>query len=85
MLEFGLVLAQLRDMLAAEDSTVVPQENDYSGIGFPQRTETDIAALRFGQHNLRQLRAEGFRHAQILTDDGWVRLTASGARHSGSV
>jgi len=30
------VLAQLRDMLAAEDSAVVPQEDNYSGIPLPQ-------------------------------------------------
>jgi len=36
LLKFGFVLAQLRDMLAAEDSAVVPQEDDYGGIRLPQ-------------------------------------------------
>lgn len=33
--EFALVLAQLRDMLAAENSTVVPQEHNDSGTRLP--------------------------------------------------
>lgn len=36
LLKLGFVLAQLRDMLAAEDSTVVPQEDDYGGILLPE-------------------------------------------------
>jgi hypothetical protein len=35
LLEFGLVLAQLRDMLAAEDSAVVPQKDNYGGGALP--------------------------------------------------
>jgi hypothetical protein len=58
LLEFVFVFAQLRDMLAAEDSTVVPQEDNDGGIGLPQRAEADIAAARFRQHDIRQLCAE---------------------------
>jgi len=36
LLKLVFVLAQLRDMLAAEDSAVVPQEDDYGGIRLPQ-------------------------------------------------
>jgi hypothetical protein len=36
LLKLGFVLAQLRDMLAAEDSPVVPQKDNYGGIPFPQ-------------------------------------------------
>jgi len=36
LLKLVFVLAQLRDMLAAEDSAVVPQEDNYSGIPLPQ-------------------------------------------------
>jgi hypothetical protein len=35
-LELGLVLTQLRDMLAAEDSAVVAKENDHGRIQLPQ-------------------------------------------------
>jgi hypothetical protein len=31
-----LAFAQLRDMLAAKDSSVMPQEDDYGGGGGPQ-------------------------------------------------
>jgi hypothetical protein len=63
LLKLGFVLAQLRDMLAAEDSAVVTQEDNYGIIGLPQRAEPDLTAASFRQHNIRQLRAETFRHA----------------------
>jgi hypothetical protein len=62
LLNLVFVLAQLRDMLAAKDSAVVPQEDNYGGIPLPQRAKPDITAASFGQHNIRQLRAESFRH-----------------------
>jgi hypothetical protein len=37
--KLGLVLAQLRDMLAAEDSAVVAQENNHGRVRLPQRAE----------------------------------------------
>lgn len=70
LLELLLVLAQLRDMLAAEDSTVVPQEDNYGRIVLPQRAEPDITAGSVGQHNIRELRTERFRHAPIVSDHG---------------
>ena len=36
LLKLRFVLAQLRDMLAAEDSAVVPQEDNYGCIPLPQ-------------------------------------------------
>ena len=36
-----LMFAQLRDMLAAEDSAVVAKENQDGGIVFPERAEAD--------------------------------------------
>jgi len=36
LLELLLVLAQLRDMLAAENSAVVPKEDNHSGTFFPK-------------------------------------------------
>ena len=38
-LELGLVLTQLRDMLAAENSAVVAKENNHGGVQLPQRAE----------------------------------------------
>jgi hypothetical protein len=62
LFELVLVLAQLRDMLAAEDSAVVAQEDNYGGIPLPQRAEADFTAARFGQHDIRELRTDRFRH-----------------------
>jgi hypothetical protein len=43
VLERLLVLAQLRDMLAAEDSPVVPQENQNGRLILPKRAELDLS------------------------------------------
>lgn len=37
LLEFALVFAQLRDVLAAEDSTIVAQKNYHGGMLLPER------------------------------------------------
>ena len=47
--EFLLVVAQLCDMLAAEDSSIVAQEDDRGGTAFPQRTEPDFAPIGIGK------------------------------------
>ena len=67
LFELVLVFAQLRDMLAAEDSAVVAQEDNHGGIPLPQRAEADLASARFGQHDVRQGRADGFRHRPDCT------------------
>ena len=53
-----LVLAQLRDVLAAEDSTVVAEEDEDRGTLPPQRTEADLLTFRVGQDDPRKLSAE---------------------------
>ena len=63
-----LVVAQLRDIVAAKDSTVVPEEDYKRRIGFPQRAKTNFAAPRFGQHEIHQFRTHRFRHAPIIGD-----------------
>ena len=67
LLELLLVFAQLRDMLAAEDSTIVPQKDDDGGIFFPKRAKANLAAAAFRQHNIREFRTERFRHAAIVS------------------
>ena len=67
LLELLLVLAQLRDMLAAENSTIVPQKNDDGGILFPKRAKANIVAGALRQHNIREFRTERFRHAAIVS------------------
>jgi hypothetical protein len=56
--KFRLVLAQLRDMLAAEDSTIVPQKNHNSRRFGPDRSQPDLIALRIGQTDARQPRTQ---------------------------
>jgi len=50
LLKLNLLRAQLRDMLAAEDSSVVTEENDYSGVPLPQRAEVHFCASSLGQN-----------------------------------
>src|ERR1019366_1535001 len=56
-----LVFAQLRDMLAAEDSTVVAQEDHHGRLPLPKRAEPDLAAVRIGQHDRRKRFGEHLR------------------------
>ena len=45
------VFAQLRDVLAAEDSTVMAQEDHHRRLPLPKRAEADFASIRVGQNN----------------------------------
>ena len=49
-----LVYAQLRDMLAAEDSTIVAQEDYHRRLPLPKRTQADLLATGIGQDNGRK-------------------------------
>jgi len=49
------VVAQLRDVLAAEDSSVVPKEGDHRRPVRPERTESDGLSFRVGQDYSREL------------------------------
>jgi len=60
--ELLFVFAQLRDMLAAENSTVVAKENDDGGILLPQRTEADFRARSVWEDDIGQLFAESVPH-----------------------
>jgi hypothetical protein len=43
------MVAQLRNVLAAEDSTPVAQKDDYGWLGRPERTKLDLVAGCVGQ------------------------------------
>ena|SRR5208282_1911438 len=43
------LVAQLRDVLAAEDSSVVAKEGDHCGLVGPERAEFDRPSFRVGQ------------------------------------
>ena len=56
--ELVFVFAQLRDMLTAENSPIVPQEDNHGPVVRPQRSEPDLGATGFGQYNIRELAAK---------------------------
>jgi hypothetical protein len=56
------MFAQLRDMLAAKDSSIVAKKNDDGGLVLPQRTEANFLAIRVGENDVCELLAESFRH-----------------------
>lgn len=58
------VVAQLRDMLATENSAIVTEENNDGGFALPERAETHIAVIRIGEHDAGELLAESFFHAK---------------------
>ena len=66
-----LAFAQLRDVLAAEDSSIVPKEDDYGRRCGPKGAESNFAAVGIGEHDLRQLVAKRLLH------DGSILVMAS--------
>lgn len=57
------VFAQLRDMLSAKYSPIVPQKNDHRPFALPQRTKPNFVPGRIRQHNLRKALAKTLHHA----------------------
>ena len=57
-----LVFAQLRDVLAAEDSAVVAEENEHGGMRFPKRAEADGFAEGVGKRYVGETSTEGIGH-----------------------
>ena len=55
--ECRFMVAQLRDMLAAEDSSVVAKEGDHCGLVGPKRAESDRPSFRVGQDYSREVLA----------------------------
>lgn len=66
--ELILMLAQLRDVLATENSPVVPQEDNHRATLLPKRAEADFSASGFRQHYIRDLPTERLRHDHIVAD-----------------
>jgi len=64
--EFPIMFAQLRDVFAAEDSTVVPEKDDHCRTLGPQRSELSLAAGRVRKRDRRKPRAERKRHYSIV-------------------
>lgn len=49
------MIAQLRDVPAAEDSSVVAKEGDHRGLVGPERAESDQLSFGVRQNDSRQL------------------------------
>jgi hypothetical protein len=61
------VLAQLRDVLAAEDSAIVPEEDDDRRLLRPQEAEPDLPAFRVREADRGQSLRQVQRHAATST------------------
>ena len=69
-IQLVLVFAQLRDVLAAEDSAIVTKKHHHRWRRFPKRAQADFATIGIGQNELRERCAERLGHANssILAD-----------------
>jgi hypothetical protein len=61
-----LLFAQLRDMLAAENSSVMPEKDKHRGATGPKRPKPDFLAIRIGKHNFSEPAAEGLVHDDLI-------------------
>jgi hypothetical protein len=75
-----LVFAQLRDVLAAKNSAVVPEKNEDGRLLFPQRTQTDFFAISVGKKDVCELPAEGFLHVEPSLRSRHSSVNALGLR-----
>lgn len=62
----GFIFTQPGDVLAAEDSTVVAQEDDDGRRVGPESAQTNGAFVAIGDGDVREVRAEGAIHRQEL-------------------
>lgn len=66
LLKFHLMFAQLRDVLAAEDSTVVAKEDDHGRPLGPQRSKLDRVAVGIRQRDGSKTGADGIGHGAAI-------------------
>ena len=74
LLESPFMIAQLRDVLAAEDSTVVAKEHNHRGPAGPKRAQLDWISVDVGQADFCEKRTERWRHWEILCRD-WGQVS----------
>ncbi len=65
------VRAQLRDVLAAEDSAVMTQESDYGRLAEPQGTQPHFPAVRIRQGNHREAAIQCVFHVVYSESPEW--------------
>ena len=82
--EFIFMVTQLRNMLAAKDSTVMAEEHDNGGTMFPQRAEPDFALVGIGQRNSSERETERLSHRRNLTRSSENRQKKRRRKHLGS-
>jgi hypothetical protein len=56
------VFAQLRYMLAAEYSSIVPQEDQHGRLALPKRTQPNLASIAVRQDDAGERSAERTSH-----------------------
>jgi hypothetical protein len=78
-----LVFAQLRDVLAAKDSPIVPEKNQHGRLRGPQRAKKNLLPIAIGKSDLCEPAAEGFFHAFPILGRAYrtVKRSASGPAH----
>jgi hypothetical protein len=65
-----LVFAQLRDVLAAKDSSVMAKKNNNRGLALPQRAQANFPAVGVGENDVCELLAETFFHVNPSLKSG---------------
>jgi hypothetical protein len=65
-----LVFAQLRDVLATKNSTVVPQKNQNGRLPGPQRAQANVPPIAIGKGDLGESAVEGIFHASSILSSG---------------
>lgn len=75
LFEFFFKCAQLRDVLAAKNSTIVTQEDHDGWSALPQRAQAGCFAFGIWQRNSSQLAAVGLSHAGHFP--GWASALSS--------
>ena len=63
IMETGLVFAQLRDVLAAKNSSIVAKKDDHGRPAFPERAEAGFAPIGIRQYDIRQRFAQRTAHS----------------------
>jgi hypothetical protein len=80
------MLAQLRDVLTAKNSSIVTKKHDDRGLAFPQRSQADFLPVGVRENNVGEFVAESFLHVDSLLHGAgdkypYRRRAADYARH----
>jgi hypothetical protein len=63
-----LVFAQLRDVLAAKNSSIVTQKNNHGWLVRPQRSQPRLLAIAIRENDIGKLAAKRLRHNPSLPE-----------------